>query len=84
MSDSERSFQRLLLKRGTPQDMGSLRDLMNCCVSLLPIIQDSFTQSNNIELKEMISLCLSIQQSPVYSLLNKALNEVIHFFLFEL
>lgn len=64
--------------------MGSLRDLMNCCVSLLPIIQDSFTQSNNIELKEMISLCLSIQQSPVYSLLNKALNEVIHFFLFEL
>ena len=74
MSDSERSFQRLLLKRGTPQDMGSLRDLMNCCVSLLPIIQDSFTQSNNTELQEMVSLCLSIQQSPVYSLLNEALN----------
>lgn len=83
MSDSERSFQRLLLKRGTPQDMGSLRDLMNCCVSLLPIIQDSFTQSNNTELQEMVSLCLSIQQSPVYSLLNEALNEVLLCFLFE-
>ena len=34
LSDSERSFQRLLLQRGGPQDLGVIRDMMRTCLRI--------------------------------------------------
>lgn len=82
LNDSERSFQRLLLKRGSPQDMGTIRDMFNTCLQLVNQIRDPLNHSGNKDLQQVVILCDSIKTSAVHSLLNNALNEVPLFSIF--
>lgn len=56
--------------------MGTIRDMLNSCTQLLELVREPFMASSHSELHSVIQLLESIQQSPVYSLLNTALAEV--------
>lgn len=89
LGDSERSFQRLLLRRGSPQDLGVIRDMLRCCESVKQVIQgnpvsfvfylDSFKYSKNPVLENLVKQLEDVSSSPLLSALSSALVESLPF-----
>lgn len=77
LNDSERSFQRLLLQRGGPQDLGVIRDMMKTCVQLSEAMRAAVASSHNAYLQTGLGLLESVQASPLLASLSHALCEVL-------
>lgn len=93
LGDSERAFQRLLLRRGSPQDLGVIRDMLRCCESVKQVIQgtpadlcfnlDSFNGSGNPILQQFVKQLDDVSSSSLLSSLSSALTESLPFSLAE-
>lgn len=76
LNDSERSFQRLLLQRGGPQDLGVIRDMMRTCLRIAQESKKEVEASNNSYLLRNLHVLEAVESSPLFATLSRALNDV--------
>ena len=76
LSDSERSFQRLLLQRGGPQDLGVIRNMMQTCLRVAQESKKEIEASNNAYLIHNLHTIETVETSPLFATLSRALNDV--------
>ena len=76
LNDSERSFQRLLLQRGGPQDLGVIRDMMRTCLRIAQESKKEIEASANPYLVRNLHTIETVEVSPLFATLTRALKEV--------